>query len=162
MATPSGSYDLPRLGVATSTAITVNQVLVPALTAAEVTRVSCNQDSVTTTNQTRLALLRCATVGTVSAQSPTPAENGMQASKCVSGTAASGITASIEPGTKTTWWSEGFNIVNGILFLPVPETRMLIVGAASGTGTPVIGVNFPNAPASANYSTNVEWLEYAG
>lgn len=162
MAAPSGLYNLIRASTATSTAITVNEVLVPAQTAAEFTRCWCNQDSVTTTNQTRIQLNRCATVGTVTAQSPTPAQNGMQASKCVSGTAATGITATIEPGTVTTWWSEGFNIVNGILYLPVPEARMLIVGAASGTGTPVATVKFPGAPASANYTTGVEWLEFAG
>ena len=162
MAAVSGLYNLIRASVATSTAITVNEVLVPALTAAEVTRCWCNQDNTTTTNQTRIQLNRCATVGTVSAQSPTPAQNGMQASKCVSGTAATGITATIEPGTVTTWWSEGFNIVNGILYLPVPEARMLVVGAASGTGTPVITVKFPGAPANATYTTGVEWLEFAG
>ena len=162
MAAPSGLYNLIRQGVVTSTAITTQEVLVPVLTAAEVTRCWCNQDSVTTTNQTRLALNRCATVGAVTTQTPTPAQNGMQASKCVPGAAATGITATIEPGTITTWWSEGFNIVNGILYLPVPEARMMIVGAASGTGTPVIGVKFPNAPASAAYTTGVEWLEYAG
>ena len=162
MAAVSGLYNLIRSSVTTSTAITVNQVLVPAQTAAEVSRAWCNQDSVTTTNQTRIALNRCATVGTVTSQTALPAQNGMQASKCVGGTAATGITATGEPGTASTWWQEGFNIVNGILFLPVPEARMLIVGAASGTGTPVIALKFPGAPASAAYTTGVEWLEYAG
>lgn len=161
MAAPSGAYVLLRAAVTTSTAITVNQVLVPTVTAAEVTRAWCNQSTVTTTNQTRLQLNRCATVGTVTSQAATPAQNGMQASKCVNGTSATGITATIEPGTANTWWSEGFNIVNGILYLPVPEARMLIVGAASGTGTPVITLKFPSAPASADYTSAIEWLEYA-
>ncbi len=127
MAAPSGLYNLIRSSVATSTAITVNQVLVPVLTAGEFTRAWCNQDSVTTTNQTRIQLNRCATVGTVTLQNPLPAQNGMQASKCIGGTAASGITATVEPGTASTWWSEGFNI-----------------------------------PAAANYTTGMEFLEYAG
>jgi hypothetical protein len=162
MAAPSGAYQLIRASVATSTAITVNQILAPAQSAIEITRAWCNQDSVTTTNQTRIQLNRCATVGTVTSQTPTSTQNGMQASKCVGGTSATGITATIEPGTATTIWSEGFNIVNGILFLPVPETRALIVGAASGTGTPVVTLKFPGAPASAAYTTGQEWLEYAG
>jgi hypothetical protein len=162
MAAVSGLYNLIRASVATSTAITVNQVLVPAQASAEISRAWCNQDSVTTTNQTRVQLNRCATVGTVTSQAAAAATNGMQASKCVNGTSATGITATIEPGTATTWWSEGFNIVNGILFLPVPEARMLISGAASGTGTPVVTLKFPGAPASANYTTGIEWLEYAG
>src|SRR5690348_1406041 len=107
MAGQSGLYNLIRAAVTTSTAITVNQVLVPAQAAAEVTRVWCNQSTVTTTNQTRLQLNRCATVGTVTSQTPTATQNGMQASKCVGGTAATGITATVEPGTATTIWSEG-------------------------------------------------------
>lgn len=161
MAAPSGLYTLIRAAVTTSTAITINQILVPAVTAAEVTRAWVNQSTVTTTNQTRAQLNRCASVGTVTSQAATPAQNGMQASKCVNGTSATGITATIEPGTANTWWSEGFNIVNGILYLPVPEARMLIVGAASGTGTPVIALKFPSAPASADYTSGVEYLEFA-
>ncbi len=162
MAAVSGLYNLIRASVATSTAITVNQVLVPAQASAEFTRCWCNQDSVTTTNQTRIQLNRCQTAGTVTGASPVAATNGMAASKCVSGTAATGITATIEPTTVSTWWSEGFNIVNGILYLPVPEARMLISGTASGTGTPVVTVKFPGAPAAANFTTGQEWLEYAG
>ena len=160
MAAPSGLYNLIRASVATSTAITVNEVLVPARTAAEWTRCWCNQDSVTTTNQTRIQLNRCGTAGTVTGQSPVSAQNAMLASQCVSGANATGITATIEPGTVTTWWSEGFNIVNGILYLPVPEARMMIVGAASGTGSPVVAIKFPGAPATANYTTGMEWLEF--
>jgi hypothetical protein len=161
MAAPSGAYTLIRAAVTTSTAITINQVLVPAVTAAECTRAWCNQSTITTTNQTRIQLNRCATAGTVTSQAATPAQNGMQASKCVNSATATGITATIEPGTANTWWSEGFNIVNGILYLPVPEARMLIVGAASGTGTPLITLKFPTAPASADYTSGIEWLEYA-
>lgn len=162
MAAGSGLYTLIRAAVTTSTAITINQVLVPVLTSAEFTRAWCNQSTSTTTNQTRVQLNRCATAGTVTSQAATPAQNGMQASKCVNGTSATGITATIEPGTANTWWSEGFNIVNGILYLPVPEARMLISGSASGTGTPVVTLKFPSAPASADYTSGIEWIEYSG
>ena len=161
MAAPSGLYTLIRAAVTTSTAITINQVLVPVVTSAEFTRAWCNQSTITATNQTRIQLNRCATAGTVTSQAATPAQNGMQASKCVNGTTATGITATIEPGTANTWWSEGFNVVNGILYLPVPEARMLISGAASGTGTPVVTLKFPSAPVSADYTSGIEWLEYA-
>ena len=161
MAAASGLYTLIRAAVTTSTAITINQVLVPVVTSAEVTRAWCNQSTVTTTNQTRIQLNRCASVGTVTSQAATPFQNGMQASKCVNGTTATGITATIEPGTANTIWSEGWNVVNGILYLPVPEARMMISGAASGTGTPVITLKFPTAPASADYTSGIEFLEYA-
>lgn len=158
MAAPSGLYNLIRSSVATSTAITVNQVLVPAAAAAEFTRAWCNQDSVTTTNQTRIQLNQNSTACTVSSQTPFPAQKSMQASKAVGGTSATGITATIEGTVTGTWWQEGFNIVNGILYLPVPEARWMLVGQASGFAA----LKFPGAPASANYTTGIEWLEYAG
>lgn len=157
MAAPSGAYTLIRAAITTSTAITVNQVLVPVVTAAEFTRVWANQSTVTTTNQTRLQLNRNSTACTVTSVAAAPLGNGMQASKAVNGTSATGITATIEGTTTATVWSEGFNIVNGILYLPVPEARYLIVGSAAG----FVGVKFPSAPASADYTTGIEWLEYA-
>jgi hypothetical protein len=157
MAAPSGAYNLIRASVSTSTAITVNQVLVPVVTAAEFTRAWCNQDSVTTTNQTRIQLNRNSTACTVTSTAASPLANGMQASKCVNGASATGITASAEGSVTATVWSEGFNIVNGILYLPVPEARFLQVGSAAG----FVALKFPGAPAAANYTTGVEWLEYA-
>ena len=65
MAAPSGAYTLIRGAVTTSTAITVNQVLVPVVTAAEFTRCWCNQSTVTTTAQTRIQLNRNSTACTV-------------------------------------------------------------------------------------------------
>ncbi len=158
MAAPAGAYNLIRGSVATSTAITVNQVLAPALAAAEFTRAWCNQDSVTTTNQTRVQLNRNSTACTMgTGVSPAPLGNGMQASKAVSGTSATGITASAEGTVTATVWSEGFNIVNGILYLPVPEARWMLVGSAAGFAA----LKFPGAPAAASYTTGLEWLEYA-
>jgi hypothetical protein len=158
MAAPSGLYNLIRASTATSTAITVNQVLVPAAAAAEFTRAWCNQDSVTTTNQTRIQLNQNSSACTVTSATAFPAQKSMQASKCVGSTTATGITATIEGTTTGTWWQEGFNIVNGILYLPVPEARWMLVGQASGFAA----LKFPGAPAAANYTTGIEWLEYAG
>lgn len=130
----------------------------PVVTAAEFTRVWANQSTVTTTNQTRLQLNRNSTACTVTPAAAVGLANGMQASKAVSGAAATGITASVEGTVTATIWSEGFNIVNGILYLPVPEARFLIVGSAAG----FVAVKFPSAPASADYTTGIEWIEYAG
>lgn len=157
MAAPSGHYQLIRQGVTTSTAISTNQVLVPAAAAAEFTRVWCNQENTTTTNQTRFQFNRNSTACTVTATSPTSTENGMQASKCVSGVSATGITATAEGTVTATPWTEGFNIVNGCIWLPVPEARFLLVGSAAGFAAS----KFPSAPASASYTTGVEWLEFA-
>jgi len=158
MATPSGSYTLIRQGVSTSTAITVNQVLAPALAAIEITRAEVTQDNVTTTGQTRIQLNRLSTACTVTSTTAAPQANGMQASKCVGGTSATGITATVEGTIAATPWSGGFNVVNGTLYLPVPEQRLLVVGSAAG----FVGLKFATAPAAAQFTSTVEWLEFAG
>src|SRR5215216_3261576 len=105
MASPSGAYTLIRAAVTTSTAITVNQVLVPVVTAAEFTRVWANSAAVTTTNQTRIQFNRNSTACTVTSTAAAALGNGMQASKCVNGTSATGITATIEGTVTATVWS---------------------------------------------------------
>jgi hypothetical protein len=157
MAAPSGSYSLIRQGVSTSTAITVNQVLAPAASAIEITRAEVTQDNVTTTGQTRVQLNRNSTACTVTSATAGPQANGMQASKCVGGTSATGITATAEGTIAATPWSAGFNVVNGVLYLPVPEQRWLLVGSAAGFAALKLAV----APAAVQLTSIVEWLEYA-
>jgi hypothetical protein len=156
MAAPSGLYNIIR-NASTSTAITVNQVLAPATAAAEFTRAWCNQRDVTTTNQATIQLNRNSTACTVTSQTPFPAQGGMQVSKCPGSTTATGITATIEGTVTGQVWQEGFNIVNGILYLPVPEARWLMIGSA----TSFAALKHSTAPAAATYLTGMEWLEYA-
>lgn len=158
MAAPSGAYNLVRSSVTTSTAITIQLCWVPVTTAVETTRAWVNQSTVTTSAQTRIQLLRkTGTPATVTSQTPAALMSGMQASKCVGGTAATGITASAEGTDGTVYVEEGFNIVNGWLYLPVPEERIMI-GGSTANG---IGLKFPTAPTSAGWASGQEWLEYA-
>lgn len=157
MATPSGVYNVIRPRVSTTTAITVIQVKTGATSMIEITRAYGGQSSSTTSAATSLSLIRKTAAATVTTQTPQTMTLGMQASKAVGGTSATGITASAE-GTDDTAgpiWEEGFNLVgNGCLYLPVPEARPL-VGAAA-----FIALKHFVAPAG-NWSHNVEWLEYA-
>jgi len=155
MAAVSGVYNLIRSSVTTSTAITVNQVGGVAGVAAEVTRIWGNQSTVTSTAQTRLQFLLKSGAATVTSQTAALLSPAMQASKLVGGTTATGITATIEGTDSTVWDEEGFNIVNGWLYLPVPEERNMTVNR-------ILALKFPTAPTSAGYITGIEWLEYAG
>lgn len=156
MAACSGMYQLVRQTVTTSTAITIEQVTSVASAAEEFTRAWVNQNTITATAQCRIQLLRKSAVATVTSQAATVLGNGMQASKCVNGTTATGITASGEGTDGVVHIEEGFNIVNGWLYLPVPEERKMMVGADS------LGLKFPTAPTSAGWISGMEWLEYAG
>lgn len=154
MAAPSGVYNLVRAAVATSTAITIQQVTAPAGTMAEFTRAWCEQSTITTSAQTRIQLLRKSTAATVTSQTPGLLGVSMQASKCVGGTGATGISASVEGTDSTVFVEEGWNVVNGWLYLPVPEERVYIINTT-------VGLKFPTAPTSASYQSGQEWLEYA-
>lgn len=156
MPAASGLYQLVRATVTTSTAITIEQVTSVANTAEEFTRCWVNQNTITATAQCRIQFLRKSAVATVTSQTATAMGNAMQASKCVGGTTATGITATIEGTNGNVYIEEGFNIVNGWLYLPVPEERKYMVGADS------VGLLFPTAPTSAGWISGVEWLEYAG
>lgn len=158
MAAPSGAYTVVRSNVATTTAITVIQVTTVASTFIEVTRASGNQSSSTTSTATALGLVKKTAAATVTSRTPDPLSQGMQASKCVGGATATGINASAEGTDATNFlWHEGFNIVgNGVLYLPMPEERILV----GGTVAPSIGLKFSVAPAG-NFNNILEWLEYA-
>lgn len=157
MAAVSGVYDLIRSSTTTSTAITIQSVWVPTTTAIEITRAWANQSTITTSAQTRIQLVRITTSGTVTSATPAPSSPGMQASKCVGGTAATGITATVEGTKSTVYVEEGFNIVNGWLYLPVPEERKLVGGSAANG----VALFFPTAPTSAGWVSGQSWLEYA-
>lgn len=153
MAAPSGVYNLIRSSVTTSTAITIQQVTAPAGSLAEFTRAWLNQSTITTSAQTRIQLLRKSTAATVTSQTPALLGVNMQASKCVGGTGATGITATVEGTDSTVYIEEGFNVVNGWLYLPVPEERVGVIATT-------VGLKFPTAPTSAGYVSGMEWLEY--
>ena len=154
MATASGAYNLIRTATTTSTAITIQQVTAPAGTMAEFCRAWVTQSTITTSAATRTQLLRKSTAATVTSQTPALLGVGMQASKCVGGTGASGITATAEGIDGAVFVEEGYNIVNGWLYLPVPEERIGIINTT-------VALKFPTAPTSAGYQSGQEWLEYA-
>lgn len=155
MAASSGAYRLVRSRVSTTTAITVIQVAVPANCAIEVVRASGGQSSSTTSTATNCSLVRKTAAATVSSATPTPLSEGMQASKCVGGASASGITATVEGTDGVVFNEESFNIVgNGFLYLPVPEEREMI-----GPSEFVALKHFV-AP-TGTWSHQVGWLEYA-
>lgn len=157
MPAPSGAYTVVRLNTSTTTAITVIQVTTVASTFIDVVRAWGNQSSSTTSTATALGLVRKTAAASVSSRTPDPLSQGMQASKCVGGASATGITASAEGTDATNYlWAEGFNIVgNGVLYLPMPEERI----GVGGTTAPSIGLKFSVAP-TGNFNNGIEWLEY--
>lgn len=74
------------------------------------------------------------------------------------GTAASAALAAPTIGaTPTDLYFDAFHLMNGWLYLPVPEERILIVG---GSAQDNVGIRFPVAPdASITISYGIIWGE---
>jgi hypothetical protein len=155
MGAHTGAYRLGRNRVATTTAITVIQVAVPANCAIEILRAQGGQSSSTTSTAGVMSLVRKTAAATVTSATPGLQVEGAQASKCVGGAALTGITASAEGTDGVIFDEECFNIVgNGAIYLPVPEEREMI-GPSE-----FIALKHFVAPAG-NWSHSIGWLEYA-
>jgi hypothetical protein len=148
------AYTVVRPAVTTSTAITIIQLTVPTTTLAEITRAWVDQSSSTTSTAARIQIVRKTGVATVTSQNPTPLGTNSGASLCVGGVSATGITATVEGTDGNILVDDGFNILNGWLWVPVPEERIVVRPGET------IGLKFPSAPTSAAYSAGLNWVEY--
>jgi hypothetical protein len=147
-------YTLIRADAAASTAITYVQVAVPATTAIDVTRAFAAQRTSTTSAMQQWSLIGSTTAGTVTGQSPAKLEGSGPASLCVSGATGSGITATIEPaGTLTTFYDDSPNVLNGWLYLPVPEERATVAPSTQ------VGIKAPQAPGAQTWRIGLNFIE---
>lgn len=132
-----------------STAITALEVTAPATAILKVYRCWMEQSSVATSTTTRIRLLRkTGTItGTGSPPTPTP----------VDASAASGATvkwvATVEGTDGNVLIEEAFNYLNGWVWLPVPEERIIV--PPSG----IIALKFPAAPTSAVWTFGMDYEE---
>ena len=161
MAAASGVYNMIRPTTTETGSRTIIQVGLVANTAMEITRAWVSQNTSTTTQQILTRLLRKTVAATVTGQSPLAVSPGMQASKFVSGTSASGINASAEGTDSDVLAEDGYNVVNGWLYVPVPEERIMSVGVGTGTKS-WIALKLPSAVTSVGLVGGVQWIEYQG
>jgi hypothetical protein len=119
----------------------------------DVLRIEVNQQGTTTSQQLGIiAAQKASAFGTYTSTTPAPLVVGAVASAIsgsTSGAAAgAGTDASAEgAGTVTTMWTSGFNNLNGYLWVPTPEERVLIgpdlafIVKLRGTPTTLTGWN---------------------
>lgn len=110
-------------------------------------RAWCSQGATGTSEQLGIQLcLQASAFGTYTAATPTPHTLGGAASGIAGGTAGAAATAGTDAsanaaGTKTAVYADGFNNLNGWLWVPTPEERIVvpadtaIVLAMIGTAT---------------------------
>jgi hypothetical protein len=146
-------YNVIRADAAASTAISYIQIAVPSTTAIDVTRAWAAQRSSTTSAMQQFSLLTTSTAATVTTQNPAIQGGADPASLCVGGTSATGVNASIEGGTKVTQYDDSPNVLNGWLYLPVPEERLTV--KPSG----FTALNAPQAPGGQTWRMGMNFIE---
>jgi len=116
----------------------------------EILRAWISQSANATSAQQRVQLVRQVTAfPTLTSATPALLKDGDPVSKIVGGTAGAagtcGINASAEgAGTKTPILYDAFNVLNGWIWVPTPEER-IIMAASSSSG---FGLFLPAAPAT--------------
>ena len=95
-------------------------------------RAWCGQSGTTTSQQLGIQLaVQASAFGTYTATTPAPTVAGGNVSGITGGTAGAAATAGTDSsgnaaGTKTPLYSDGFNNLNGWLWVPVPEERIAV------------------------------------
>jgi hypothetical protein len=129
----------------------------------QILRMSLSQSGSTTSAMERIQIYtQTSTFPTLTSATPVSMNAQDGASGITGGTAGAagttGIAASAEgAGTKTIVYSDAFNVLNGWLYVPVPEERPTIgiLGTAQG-----LGLWFPAGPATlTGWSFSVVWRE---
>lgn len=129
-----------------STAITILEVTNTATEVLEILRAWVTQENVTTSGQAGIQILRKTATITGTAVTVVSMSSG-------TASATAKHTATAEGTDGAVLIREGFNIVNGWLYLPVPEERITV--PPSG----MVALKFATAPASASYSYGITWQE---
>lgn len=136
-------YCVASNAVAVTGAITILQ-LKAVNAACEIIRVTVCQSNLTASAMQRVQIVRKTGAATVTAFTPLEFNTGNPASLAVGSTTGTGITASGEGTDGDILIEETFNVLNGWLYFPSPEER-IVVPANAG----IIAVKFPAAPASS-------------
>jgi hypothetical protein len=148
------------VGVTISTAITAIQLKAGINGPVEILRFSLTQSSSTTSAQVLAGLVRKTAAATVTAATAgthllkgNPANPTSDASL---GTSATGYTASAEGTNGEIPVLRGFNVLNGLEWLPTPEERIVVPQGG------IIGVTFLSVPPSATWVATMAFRELRG
>jgi len=155
-AAASRVYKVALAAVSVSTAITLIQLKAGATVPLQIIRATISQSSSTTSAALRAQINRKSAAATVT--SATPALLGPvtdPAASAVGGTSATGTNASAEGTDSALLVEDGFNVLNGWVFLPTPK-EYLFVDAAT-----IVGLKFPTAPSATTFEAMLIFEELA-
>lgn len=149
-----GTYSAKLQGTSVTAAITLVQVKAPTDSVLKLLRAWISNTDLETSNQLRAQILRKSAAATVTSHTPAPTAVGMPASGAVGGTAATGVNASVEGTDSTVLVDDGFNILNGFLWVPTPDEQIVVPPGG------IIALKLASAPAGATVvSAGFVWDE---
>jgi hypothetical protein len=155
-------YTVLNKGVTISTAITIIQIKAGANNGIVIMRASLTQRGSTTSVQEDVAFVRKSTAATVTAAIDSPgsststiarADPNQSAASATLSTSGTGITGTAEGTDTETAVRQGFNVLNGWQYIPVPEERIYIPPGG------ILALKFVNAPASQAWDAEVVFQE---
>ena len=123
-----GVYSVLFSGVIT-VAKTLIQIKAGAITPLEILRASITNISVDASDSGSAIISRKSAAATVTSYTPLLWDGSSGAADAAGGTAATGHTATVEGTDGDVLVDEGFNVLNGWLWLPTPEERIIVPGA---------------------------------
>ena len=147
------AYQVQLLRTSISTAITVAQVKAFTNASIDITDISATMNASATSAQEVIELVRKSAAASVNASTVFQRNTGDPAPQAAASSSSNGTNASAE-GTDTDvidLW--GFNVLNGIAWIYIPELRIHL--QTSG----IIGLKFPVAPAANTFSFKIGFLE---
>jgi len=108
---------------------TLIQLVAGATTAIEILRASVTNTSVEASDTGEIILVRKTAAATVTSATPLLLVGIQAAADAIGGAALTGTNASGEGTDGDILIREGFNVLSGMLYLPIPEERIIIPGA---------------------------------
>jgi len=157
---PYGHVYTLRHEATVSTAITLLQLVAGAAVPFEILSALLTQRGSITSVQEKIAFVRKSAAATVTTAvagthlfktKPGDPTAGLQL-----GTALTGVIATAEGTDTDVPYEEGFNVLNGWKYQPVPEERLYVAGGA------ILGLKFRTAPASQVWQMAITIRELGG
>ena len=145
----AGIYTINHNAIVVSTAITIIQYKAGAANKARVVRFSIGQGLSETSTMEQIQLLRKTGAATVTSFTPLENDPDGPAAFGAGGTAATGITATVEGTDGDILVNAAFNILNGYEWVRSDLNEIIIPAAG------IIALKFPVAPASATWRASL-------
>lgn len=147
------AYQVNHLRLTVSTAITIMQIKAGAATPFDLGDFYLFNTTSEISQQEAIQVVRKSGAATVTSFTPLKRNPADPTAGAAGGTSATGITASAE-GTDTDVMDEfGFNVLNGIAWIWIPELRIHVQAAG------IVGVKFPVAPTSSVFTGHLSFVE---